>query len=189
MPHRWRPLLAGCLVGAGAAQAQNIDTKEFNVVGTFNFLTNWSALEKPFWTESLAKASGGKLTANIKAQNELNLKGPEMLRLLKQGVFDFAFAIPIFVEDGGAVIEAIDIAGVARDFEMSRDIANLWMPEMQKVMKEKHNSIILGTHTWPEQDFYCRGDIKSVEDLKGKKVRVQGTSQSDLVVGTSAASA
>ena len=163
------------------ASAQNIDTKEFNVVGTFNFLTNWSALERPFWTETLPKVSGGKLKANIKAQNELNLKGPEMLRLLKQGVFDFAFAIPIFVEDGGAVIEAIDIAGVARTFQMSRDVAALWMPEMQKVMKEKHNSIILGTHTWPEQGFYCRGDIASVEDLKGKKVRVQGTSQSDLV--------
>ncbi len=63
---------------------------------------------------------------------------------------------------------------------MSRDISDIWLPEMQKVMKEKHNAIILGTHTWPEQDFYCRGDIKSVEDFKGKKIRVQGTSQADL---------
>lgn len=175
------PLLAGTLLLAGEASAQSIDTKQFNVVGTFNFLTNWSALEKPFWTEELPKVSGGKLTANIKAYNELNLKGPEMLRLLKQGVFDFAFAIPIFVEDGGAVMEAIDISGVARSFEMSRDMAKLWLPEMQKVMKEKHNSVILGSHTWPEQGFYCKGEIKSVADLKGKKVRVQGTSQSDLV--------
>ncbi len=164
-----------------AASAQQIDKKHFNVVGTFNFLTNWNALEKPFFTEILPKASGGNLTATIKAYNELNLKGPEMLRLLKQGVFDFAFAIPIFVEDGGAVIEATDIAGVARSFEMSREIARLWMPEMQKVMQEKHGAQILGTHTWPEQNIYCRGEIKSVADLKGKKVRVQGTSQSELI--------
>lgn len=172
-----------CLAAPTPTRAQDLDTKEFNVVGTFNFLTNWSALEKPFWTEQLPQASGGKLKGNIKAQNELNLKGPEMLRLLKQGVFDFAFAIPNFVEDGGAIIEAVDISGVARTFEMSRDIAQLWMPEMQKVMKEKHNSMILATHTWPEQGFYCKGEIKNVEDLKGKKIRVQGTSQSDLVAG------
>ena len=51
---------------------------------------------------------------------------------------------------------------------------------MQKVMKERHGSMIVGTFTWPEQNFYCRGDIKSIEDLKGKKIRVQGTSQADL---------
>ena len=45
-----------------------------------------------------------------------------MLRLLKQGVFDFAAALPIYVEDGGAIIEAVDIAGVASDFKMGRDI-------------------------------------------------------------------
>jgi TRAP-type C4-dicarboxylate transport system substrate-binding protein len=172
---------AATLGFAGSAGAQNIDTKTFNVVGTWNFLTNWQKLEKPFWTEDLPKASGGKLKANIKALNELNLKGTELLRLLKQGVFDFAFALPIYVEDGGAVVEALDIAGVARDYKMAKDISEIWLPEMQKIMKEKHNAIILGTHTWPEQDFYCRGDVKSVEDFKGKKIRVQGTSQSDLV--------
>jgi TRAP-type C4-dicarboxylate transport system substrate-binding protein len=163
------------------ANAQKIDKKEFNVVGTWNFLTNWNKLEKPFWTEELPKASGGNLKGNIKALNELNLKGTELLRLLKQGVFDFAFALPIYVEDGGAIIEAVDIAGVARSFEMNRDISRIWMPEMQKVMREKHGALILGTHTWPEQDFYCRGEVKSVEDFKGKKIRVQGTSQGDLV--------
>ena len=174
-------IIAGTVAMGGAAHAQSIDKKEFNVVGTWNFLTNWSKLEKPFFTEDLVKVSNGNLRGNIKALNELNLKGTELLRLLKQGVFDFAFALPIYVEDGGAIIEAVDIAGVARSFEMNRDIANIWLPEMQAVMKEKHNAIILGTHTWPEQDFYCRGDIKSVEDFKGKKIRVQGTSQSDLV--------
>lgn len=162
------------------AQAQNIDKKEFNVVGTWNFLTNYQQLEKPFFQDVLPKASNGSLKGNIKALNELNLKGTELLRLLKQGVFDFAFALPIYVEDGGAVVEALDIAGVARDYKMAKDISEIWMPEMRAVMKEKHNAIILGTHTWPEQNFYCRGEVKSVEDLKGKKIRVQGTSQADL---------
>ena len=174
-------LLALSLLLPVTSQAQTYDQKQFNVVGTFNFLTNYPQLEKPFFTELLPQLSGGKLTANMKAYNELNLKGPEMLRLLKQGVFDFAFAIPIFVEDGGAVIEAIDIAGVSRNFQMARDITELWMPEMQKVMKDKHNALIIGTNTYPEQGLYCRGDVKSVDDVKGKKVRVQGTSQSELI--------
>ena len=173
--------LAGVVALSGAANAQTIDKREFNVVGTWNFLTNYNVLEKPFFTETLPKASNGNLKGNVKALNELNLKGTELLRLLKQGVFDMAFALPIYVEDGGAIIEALDIAGVARNYDMARDISKIWLPEMQKVMKEKHGALILGTHTWPEQDFYCKGDIKGVADLKGKKIRVQGTSQADLV--------
>jgi TRAP-type C4-dicarboxylate transport system substrate-binding protein len=169
------------MLACAGFQAQANDKRDFNVVGTWNFLTNFQQLERPFFTEVLPKVSNGNLKGNIKALNELNLKGTELLRLLKQGVFDMAFALPIYVEDGGAIIEAVDLSGVARSFEMNRDIANTWMPEMQQVMREKHNAIIVATHTWPEQNFYCRGDVKSVEDLKGKKVRVQGTSQADLV--------
>jgi hypothetical protein len=81
-----------------------------------------------------AKAPGGKITANLKSVTELNLKGTEVLRLLKTGVYDFAAALPIYVDDGGAIIEATDIAGVARTFKMSREVTELWMDEMQKVM-------------------------------------------------------
>jgi TRAP-type C4-dicarboxylate transport system substrate-binding protein len=95
-------------------------------------------------------------------------------------VFDFAAALPIYVEDGAAIIEAVDIAGVARSFKMSREMTDAWMDEMQKVMKERHGSMILSSFTWPEQNFYCRGDIRNIDDLKGRKVRVQGTSQGDL---------
>jgi len=174
-------LVASVVLSCSGAHAQQIDKKEFNVIGTWNFLTNWQKLEQPFWNEQLPKASGGQIKATIKSVTEVNLKGTEVLRLLKQGVFDYAAALPIYVEDGGAIIEAVDIAGVARSFQMSRELTDAWMPEMQTVMKERHNAIIVGTFTWPEQNFYCRGDIKSIADLKGKKVRVQGTSQADLV--------
>lgn len=178
-----------CLVAiGGGVHAQQLDQKQFNVVGTWNFLTNWQKLEQPFWTQELPGASNGKLSGNIKSITELNLKGTELLRLLKQGVFDAAAALPIYVEDGAAIIEASDIAGVAKDFKMGRDIVTAWLPEMQKVMGEKHGARILGTFPFPEQVFYCRGDIRNIDDLKGKKIRVQGTSQGDFAaaVGASA---
>jgi len=173
-------ILAGAIGLGGSAEAQQIEKREFNVIGTWNFLTPWQQLEQPFWNKDLPEASGGNIKANLKSITEVNLKGTEVLRLLKQGVFDFAAALPIYVEDGAAVIEAVDIAGVARSFKMSREMTDAWMEEMQKVMKERHGSMILSSFTWPEQNFYCKGDIKSIEDLKGKKIRVQGTSQGDL---------
>lgn len=181
-------VIVGSVAFSGAANAQPVDKKEFNVVGTWNFLTNWQKLEQPFWVTELPAASGGNLKGNIKSITEVNLKGTELLRLLKQGVYDVAAALPIYVEDGGAIIEASDIAGVARDFKMGREIVTAWMPEMQKVMRERHGAMILATFPFPEQVFYCKGDIKGIGDLKGKKIRVQGTSQGDFAaaVGASA---
>ncbi len=180
-------VLASAVVLGGIAQAQELEKKQFNVVGTWNFLTNWQKLEQPLWATDIPAASNGAITGNIKSITEVNLKGTELLRLVRQGVFDVAAALPIYVEDGGAIIEASDIAGVAKDFKMGRDIASLWMPEMQKVMKERHGSMILATFPFPEQVIFCRGEIKSIEDLKGKKIRVQGTSQGDFASAVGAA--
>src|SRR5262245_51617650 len=134
--------VVACLaVAGGGLHAQQPEKKQFNVVGTWNFLTNWQKLEQPLWATDLAAASNGNITGNIKSITELNLKGTELLRLIKQGVFDAGAVLPIYVEDGAAVIEASDIAGVAKDFKMGRDIVNAWMPEMQKVMNEKHGAL------------------------------------------------
>src|SRR6185437_10144797 len=73
-----------------AVDAQQLDRKQFNVAGTWSFLTNWQNLEQPLWAKDLPEASGGSITGNIKSITELNLKGTELLRLLKQGVFDVA---------------------------------------------------------------------------------------------------
>ena len=74
-------LLASCVVLSSGAQAQQLDKKEFNVIGTWNFLTPWKDLEVPFWTKELPDASAGSLKGNIKSVTEVNLKGTEVLRL------------------------------------------------------------------------------------------------------------
>ncbi len=170
--------------GSGIAAAQapaNLDTKKFNVIGTWNFLNIFKVVEAPFWNEKLGAASGGKLTGNIKSITELNLKGTEVLRLLKTGVYDVAHALPIYVDDGAAIFEGSDVSGVAASVVQQREILNAWMPEMQKIMRDKFGAQIVSTFAFPKQVFFCRDEISSLADLKGKKVRVQGVSQSDLV--------
>lgn len=63
-------LLAGILTYSPAALAQ-VEKKEFNVIGTWNFLTNWQKLEVPFWTVDLPAASGGNIKTNLKSVTEV----------------------------------------------------------------------------------------------------------------------
>ena len=65
-------VIFGSVALCGAAHAQGVDKKEFNVVGTWNFLTNWQKLEQPFWVTDLPAASGGSLTGNIKSITEVS---------------------------------------------------------------------------------------------------------------------
>ena len=171
----------GSIAAAHTPAPAQLDTKKFNVIGTWNFLNIFKKVELPFWSEQLGAASGGKLTGNIKSITELNLKGTEVLRLLKSGVYDVAHALPIYVDDGAAIFEGSDLSGVASSVAQQREILNAWMPEMQKVMRDKFGSMIVSTFAFPQQVFFCRDEISSLADIKGKKVRVQGVSQSDLV--------
>lgn len=173
------------VAGSTAATAQDFPKQNFKVVGTWSFLTNWQKNEQPFWTKRIPEVSKGQLTANLQALNELSLKGTELIRLLKLGLFDFVHALPIYIAED-AVIEGIDIAGVATTFEVARKTTDVYGSILNARFEKTYGGKILNFYTWPTQMFYCNFPIKSLADIKGKKVRVQGTSQGDLVEGLGA---
>ena len=173
-------IVAGVIGVAGVAAAQELKPTQLKVVGTWGNLTNWQKLEGPFWNETIPKESGGKITAQAQPQTELGLKGGEIMRLLKLGVFDVAHALPIYIAED-ATIEGIDLAGVAPDFKTARAVAEAYEPVLSEVLRKTYNAKVLSLYPFPAQVFFCRDPIKGIEDLKGKKIRVQGASQGDFV--------
>jgi TRAP-type C4-dicarboxylate transport system substrate-binding protein len=168
------------LIAAGVAVAQELQKYNFKVVGTWSNLTNWQSNEQPFWAKTLPDASKGQLTANVQSISELGLKGTELIRLLKLGLFDFAQALPIYIAED-ATVEGIDIAGVAKNFDSARKSVDAYAPILNATFEKKYGAKVLNYYTWPSQMIYCNAPIKGLADVKGKKVRVQGTSQGDLV--------
>jgi TRAP-type C4-dicarboxylate transport system substrate-binding protein len=173
-------LLAGGIMLAGAsAIAQDLPKQSFKVIGTWSNLTNWQSNEHPLWTKTIPEASKGQITANIQSVSELGLKGTELIRLLKLGLFDFAHGVTIYIAED-AVVEGIDIAGAAKDFPTAKRTTEVYGAIVAEQFSNKYGAKILGYYPWPAQMIYCNSPIKSIADVKGKKVRVQGTSQGDL---------
>ncbi|MEO1193283.1 MAG: TRAP transporter substrate-binding protein [Pseudomonadota bacterium] len=182
---RLAALCAGALalgLGFSAPASAELDQRSFKVVGTFGSLTNWKGIEKPFWDETLPSDSAGRLTADAKPMTELGLKGFEIMRLLRLGLFDFAHALPIYVAED-PIIEGVDLAGVARDFETARKIGEAYKETLDTAFERLYNAKLLNIYPFPTQAFYCREDVGGVEDLEGAKIRVQGASQGDFVEG------
>lgn len=152
-------------------------------VGTWGNLTNYSKHEGPFWNSVINEASEGQIIGEIKPMTELGLKGFEIMRLVKNGVFDFAFGLPGYVAAENAVFEGADLSSLTQDIETERKVAEAYFPTMEKNFEEIYNAKLLMLYPFPSQTLWCNAEVNGLADLKGKKIRVYSTSLGDFVEG------
>ena len=173
-------VLGLCAV-ATASLAEPYPKTALNVVGNIGITTQSKELEQPFWTKVITDASGGAVTAQIKPWNEMGLKGPEVMKLLRQGLFDIGTTQLGFMAGDAPINDATDLAGVSTTLETFRKVTQQFRPYLEKYYEKELNLKILGLWSFQAQVLYCRDEIKGLAGLKGKKVRTSGASQADFV--------
>lgn len=169
------------MLALGAAQAQPLPKTQLQVVGSISSLPQYKDYELPFWTKTLPEKSGGAITAEAKGFNEMGLKGPEVLRLMGQGVMQIGATVVAYLAADDPANEMIDIAGLLPDVATARKVTDGLRPFYEKLYREKFGVELLGFGTYPAQVLYCNGPIAGLADVKGKKVRAAGRSQSELI--------
>ncbi len=165
----------------GTAHAQELPKTELKVVGGLSNLTAYQDYEVPFWTKTIPELSKGQVTAQIKGFNEMGLKGPELLRLMSQGVVEFGTATLSYFASDNPINEAIDLAGLAPDIKTARQVTEAFTPIYSKTYGEGANVKLLGISTYPAQVLFCNAPISSLADMKGKKVRTSSRTQAEFV--------
>ena len=166
---------------AGAAHAQELPKTQLKVVGGLSNLTAYNDYEKPFWTKTIPELSQGRVTAEIKGFNEMGLKGPELLRLMSQGVVEFGTATLSYFASDNPINEAIDLAGLSPDVETARKVTKAYEPVYARFYGQGSNVKLLGISTYPAQVLFCNAEIKSLADIKGKKVRTSSRTVAEFV--------
>ena len=152
-------------------------------VGTWGNLTNYQKHEGPFWNERIAEFTGGDIVGDIKPQTELGLKGFEIMRLVKLGVFDYAYGLPGYVASENAVFEGGDLSSLTQDIATQRKVANAYFPILERAFADTYNAKLLQLYPFPSQTLWCRDEIGGIADLKGKKIRVYAATLGDFVEG------
>jgi TRAP-type C4-dicarboxylate transport system substrate-binding protein len=176
-------LAGGAFALAASAATAEVQKTSLKVVGTWANLTNYYDYEKPFYQSRLPKASGGKIKAQLNPITELGLKGWEVMRLLKLGVFDVAHGVYGYVASEQPALEGIDLSSVANDFKQGREIVRAYAPIVAKHFDRTFGAKYLFTHPFPSQMIWCNQPINKLTDLKDKKVRVYSTTLGDFVEG------
>lgn len=186
-----RALIAGLTalsIGVGGAAIAQDAPVVIKGVGTWGNLTNFKKHEGPFWNERIAKATDGNIVGEIKPQTELGLKGFEIMRLLKLGVFDYAYGLPGYVAAENAVFEGGDLSSIVQDIETQRKVADAYFPILEEAFAEIYDAKLLQLYPFPSQMLWCNAEINSIKDLDGKKIRVYATTLGDFVEGVGGSS-
>ena len=166
---------------AASVTAQTLPKTHLKVVGGLSNLTAYNDYEKPFWTNVVPTLSNGQVTADVKGFNEMGLKGPEILRLMSQGVIEFGTATLSYFASDNPINEAIDLAGLTADAKSARAVVEAFEPIYVKHYGPGSGIKILGLSPYPAQVLFCNAEIKGLSDIKGKKVRTSSRTQAEFI--------
>lgn len=168
--------LAAAVLGTHAMAETTI-----NVVGNLGITTQSKILEAPFWNEKIVKASNGAITTRFQPWNEMGLKGPEIFRLLGQGVMNVATGQLGHSAGDTPINDATDLAGLSPTIEEFKAVTDAFRPELTAFYSENLGVEILTMQSFQAQILYCREEFTGLADLEGRKVRGSGASQADFV--------
>ncbi len=177
--------IAAFATGSASLSAAELEPKEFKVLGTWNSLTQYKNHEEPFWTKTLPNATDGKVSGQIISISVMGLKGYETLNLLKNGVFDVGNMVVAYVTQSVPEMEGIDLAGVATDMAASRRNVDAYRDTINQYLAEE-NLQMLAVYPFGRQYVFCRDPFKSLNDLKGRKIRTSSATHADFLSGVGA---
>lgn len=183
-------MLGACAatIMSAAAMAQDLPKTQFKAIG-LNSPTPVSIYDEvPFWKKTITEASKGAITADITPLDQMGIDDKTMLRLLKLGVMDFAGMDISKMAGDDPRFEACDLAGLTLDPDKARTACNAYRDVIDKTMQKNWNAKLLAFGGNTPQVFWCKTPVKSLDDLKGKKVRVFNNTMRDFLGGLGATS-
>ena len=185
--------VAGMVAGltaalAASAPAQDLPSVNLKVSGGNRTQNMFRYIQEPFFTKELTEASKGAISTTFAPLDELGLQGPEVLRLLRLGMFDISEGTLSYMAGEDPHFDALDLPGLTTDISLQRKSADAYRPTLEKIMAEKFNVKLLSMSPVALQVIYCKGDVAGIDTLSGKKVRTYNRSMADLVEAAGAAS-
>ncbi|RCK44755.1 C4-dicarboxylate ABC transporter substrate-binding protein [Thalassospira profundimaris] len=166
-------VLVATALGASAL-ASPAFAEELSVVGSWSSLPLDKQFEQPFWTKELPKASNGEITVQMTTHDQMGISGGDVFRILSDGVFDVGMTVGDYAVGDAPELEGLDVPLVATTAAEAEAMVDAARPMVDDIFKERFNSRVLAIAPYPPQVVFCKGDVKSLADLKDKKVRGSG---------------
>lgn len=131
------------------------------------------------FVEDVKKATGGQIEINVHTNGSL-IKHPDILRAVSTGQVAIGeFLLGQFGNEE-PVFNADNVPFLAVGFDNAWKLYQAQKPILEKKL-EGRNMVLLYSVAWPGQGFYSKNELKSIDDLKGAKMRTYSPMTARLV--------
>jgi TRAP-type C4-dicarboxylate transport system substrate-binding protein len=131
------------------------------------------------FAEDVRKASDGKLEINVHSNGSL-IKHPDILRAVSTGQVAMGeFLLGQFGNEE-AVFNADNVPFLAVGFDQAFKLYQAQKSILQKKLEGRGMHLLYAV-AWPGQGIYSKNELKSIDDLKGAKMRTYSPMTSRLV--------
>ena len=170
-------LLALGLPGAGAQDSPI----PLRVVGFYTHAGLYAEFEEPFWTTQVPLLTHGRLRPTIAPLERTGIREPELLSLIRLGVLPAA-TVPLALAAGeDPELSVVDLPGLNPDLPALRRSLAQWRGHIAQVLEDRYDIRLLALLVPTTQVIFCREPFTGLGDIKGRRIRVGGIGQADLL--------
>jgi TRAP-type C4-dicarboxylate transport system substrate-binding protein len=143
-----------------------------------------NSTQYPIEAAAMERINGNKALGVAVQRQEFQALGLQLgdsLRLVRAGTFDVISTQIGLASRDDPFVEGIDLIGVSTNMDELRAAVNAYREAFDKRIQERFNAKVLALWPFGTQVFWCNTPIRTLDDLKGLKVRSFTPSMSALI--------
>lgn len=117
------------------------------------------------------EATKGKVEISVQVGGALGYKGPELLKVVRDGLVPVSDILTSGVAGDEPVFGVVTLPFLVQSFEEGKILNEIARPYFDKVAEEKWGQKILYVAPWPAAGLWSKDEVKAVADMKGLKTR------------------
>lgn len=167
------PFLLACLLRPAWAEPIQLRVATYDPAGTLfaRMLEEWAA--------QVSEASKGTLKVNVFPGGSLGSNPTQQVKLLLDGVADVVWAIPSYTPGRFPDVEVVEMPLIARDgIESSNALWRMYAKGMLKGFDEVKPLMLATTN---QIGLHTTFPVKSLDDIRNKKIRVPGGNVASVI--------
>lgn len=123
------------------------------------------------FADMVKEATGGRIEMTVQTGGALGFQGPELLRVVRDGLVPVSDMLTSGVAGDEPVFEVVTLPFLIQSFEEGRILNEIARPYFDEIAEGKWNQKILYVAPWPIAGFWTKREVHSLADMNGLKMR------------------